>query len=210
MNLFLKLSPIILILALLLFLVSKFQSCGGPVTVIKHGSTETSVTEVKIEKPSKAVEDAVRTTEGKDVTITGTIKLKSMVGDDKSRIKTTTIALISDCITCTARAVLVEESKTFVGFSFRSKLYLGYTNDSTTLGYAQEFFRYGKTSVNGLATLPYLGLGASYDLTNNFFALGGLNVQYLKYNKMEDIGSYHIDLDELKKPYPVVAIGFYF
>lgn len=206
-----KYSPIILLVIAILFGIHKFQQWHTITGIItNNGSTEIHVSDAKIEKPSKTVEDAVRIKVGKDAAIVGSIKLTPTVGEDKSKVSTTSVVLVNDCVTCTVRAVIVEEKKNYLGFSFRPKFYIGYIDDSISIGYAQEVFRYSKYSLNGTLTVPYVGLGFSYDVTNNFYFMGSANSRYIGYNSVKDIGSYHLDLDAIKQPYPMLSIGFYF
>lgn len=198
----------------LLFLIHFAQSCSPikNLVTVQNGGTSSTVEEKKIETPTKNVEDAIRKTQGPDAKIKGVISVDTKQGEDKSKRTKVSVVLVEDakCNTCSPRVVQIDESTTFIGFSFRPKFYLGMTQQTPTLGYAQEFFRWGKVTSNLTLGFPSAGLGLGYDITNNFYGIAGANVRYMEYKEIGDISSYNVDTTELTKIYPMIGIGFYF
>ncbi len=173
---------ILCILIIVGFVVSKFQGCGFP------QENTTVITPLKTVTPTD--EDKRIVGPGKEAI--GVIKPKDATKRNNKWTKTDTkiiIAADSKCNTCLSY-IQVDKTKTFLGFDFEPKIYLGYTNTGFTLGYDQGIFRYGKTSLDLLISFPTIGAGLSYNLTNNFFILGGALVPYVGYNTYEDTNSY--------------------
>lgn len=139
-----------------------------------------------------------------------TIKPKKVVEQRWERIDTSIVVSVDQkCNTCVAYTQ-IDNTKTFIGFSFVPKVYLAYVNDEFSLGYDQEIFRIAKFSFDGLISFPYLGIGSSYNITNNFFVIGGLQIKYIQYESIDKIGTYWFSVNELKKIYPLIGLGFNF
>lgn len=116
---------------------------------------------------------------------------------DSRFVRTDTKVIISvdnKCNTCIA-ATQVNNTKTFIGFSFEPKVYAGVANKGFLLGYSQGFFRWGHVSTDLILGFPGFGLGLSYNITNNFgLTLAGV-FQYLNYTSISDIDSYSFSSD---------------
>ncbi len=209
-----KWSSVVLGIIGLLAIIHFAQSCGPikNIVTINDGNNKTSIQDKEIEKPSSKIEDAIKKTHGPDTKIKGVIKVDTKQGEDKSKKIKTTIVLIEDpkCNTCNPKVAEVTEESTYLGFSFKPKFYIGMTATTPTIGYAQEFFRWGKLSSNLTLGVPTAGLGTSYDITNNFYGIVGANIRYLEYKEVGDISSYNIDASNLTKIYPMIGVGFYF
>lgn len=116
----------------------------------------------------------------------------------------------SKCATCAAEYTQVDSTKTYVGFSFRPKFFLGYSDNTLIPGYDQEIFRFGRTSVDLLASVPYVAIAMDYNITKGFFIGAGGYFKYANYKEITDVGSYSINLDFWKTVYPGAQMGFHF
>ncbi len=181
--------------------ITRIQGCDSkPVGTV-------TVEQLKTVTPTTKEKDAVP--EGR--TAIGTIKPKIKTNLDRSVVIDTSIVahVDSKCNTCPVGYTEVDTVKRKFGFVSYPKFYVGYS-DGLTLGYAHEFFRYGKLGLNATLTLPSVGLGLSHDITNNFFVMAGANIHYVEYNKIDDFSSYKFDVDKMKTVYPLGAFGFHF
>lgn len=211
-----KWSAIILPIIIILFIISKFQSCsitGGILDNIKVGGNTVAVGVQPTVTPTDEDRAVVDKVVGRDAIIKGKIDLgKKQKGDDKSKVTDTSIIVVADskCNTCAPIFVRKEKDSLFLGFSFRPKVYAGTGFGGNSFGYAQEFFRFGKATANGLVSFPTVGLGLGYDITNNFYGLLGANTNYVQYDNIGNLESYRFDPKELGVVKPLIGIGFYF
>ncbi len=116
----------------------------------------------------------------------------------------------SKCNTCPVEYTQVLTEKTNNGFSFRPKFFLGYADSSLIPGYDQEYLRFGKTSLDILVSMPYVGLGVDYNITKGFFIGAAADFRYVNYKSVGDFGSYVFVGDFYKSVYPEAHIGFHF
>lgn len=177
--------------------INKIQSCHGPVS-------GTTVTPLAVATPTDVEKKLAEN-------VKGVIKIDTV--KPKRDKKVTAKVLISQdprCNTCAAKYIQVIDVKTYFGFTNSPKLYLGYTKDTPTVGYAHEFFRWGKTGLNLNVTFPFVGSSLTYDITDNFDLLLGGNIQYVQYNRIGEPSSYYIDTDKMKSVYPLIGAAFFF
>jgi len=186
--------------------MNKINSCNNNVPLI---SQPVNIVNQLTPVPTK-VGDSSKVPEGRKLATAFKPTVKIASPRDKKIEARFLIHTDPNCVTCTPGVTEDITIKTKFGFVFEPKFYIGTTNSGLTLGYAQGFFRYGKTSLDALITVPYLGLGGTYLVTDNFFLLAGVNSRYLDYNSIEDIGSYSIDLAGFTKVFPLVGVGFHF
>lgn len=192
----------ILLLILSFFVITKIQDCNGP------ENNTTKVTELETLKPSDEDKKLV----GPGKIATGRLDLKDQDNRPKKWLDKKThivIAVDEKCNTCTSYHQ-VDKVKTFRGVDFESKIFLGYTPSlGLSIGYDQQFFRYGKFTTDILLTFPALGIALEYNLTNNIYVLGGGLWHYGTYKSITDIDTYAIILPEYKIT-PVLGVSFSF
>jgi hypothetical protein len=198
--------PIILIVGLLFVVMNKINSCNNNIPIVSppvHVITQLTPSPV-------SVGDTAKVPAGREAVSVFKPTVKIASPRDKKIDVRFIIHTDPKCVTCTPGVTEDVIIKTKFGFVFEPKLYIGYTNSAPTIGYAQGFFRYGKTSLDALVTVPYLGIGGTYLITDNFFLLAGANTRYINYNSIEDVGSYALDLTGFTKIFPLVGAGFHF
>lgn len=198
--------PIILIVIALFFIMNKINSCNNNVPIV---TPPINIVNQLTPVPTK-VGDTAKVPDGRKIIAVYKPTVKIASPRDKKIEARYIIHTDPACTTCTPGVTEDITIKTKIGFVFEPKVYAGYTLGGPTFGYAQGFFRYGKTSLDALLSIPYIGIGGSYNVTDNFFVLAGANSRYLSYNSIEEIGSYQLDLAGFTKVAPLVGIGFFF
>ncbi len=195
-----KYSFVLLMVLVCLIVINEFQSCG---LINKPGTT--------IVQPLKTY---TPTAEERAVIPAGDTAIGS-IHIPKARVpnrwhntnSTVVVSTDSKCNTCPAHYTEITKVKTYIGLSLAPKFFLGYSNNGLQFGYDQELFRVSRFSLDGLVSFPSVGVSIDYNITNNFFVLGGLNYNYLSYSDIRDISTYTFKLGGLG---PIVGVGFYF
>lgn len=127
---------------------------------------------------------------------------------------TTTIVTVihtdGKCNTCTPKVTQITKTKPVYGLVNEPKMYFGASNSDVAFGYAHSFIRFNKLTVDALIGIPHIGLGSSYQLTNNFFIGGAAGIKYLQYDSIGAISSYNLSIEIPLKVQPVGYIGFRF
>lgn len=194
---------IVIICIAAFFAYNTFQSCVGP-----KPPPKVVVTPLKTVTPTDAEKAIVP--DGHDVL--GVLRPVRNPRPDRWERTDTSIVISADskCNTCTPEYTQNTTTTTFIGFSFEPKFYVGFTNSEVTLGYSQGIARWGRLGLDTLITFPYVGLGVTYNLTNNLSVLLGANTQYIQHEGLENVGSYNFDTNELSKFYPLIGGTFHF
>jgi len=203
-----KLLPYIAGAILLVFVINKMNSCGKiNIPSVIGGQAATVVIPLTPTAPTS--DDYVHVPTG--ATITAVVKPTVPIATGIGQTASVSIIVYTDpkCNTCTGyqQVVVVKEK---IGFVLEPKAYFGYTDTRTVIGLGLGLFRYGKTSLNALLTVPYVGLGAGYNITNNFYILAGVNSRYLDYNSIGDISSWKLNTADITKIQPLIGVGFHF
>lgn len=202
----LKLLPIIFGVVLLFLVMNKINSCNNNVPIFEQPIHVVS----QLTPVPQNVGDTAKVPDGRKIESVYVPTVKIASPRDKKITARYIIHSDPKCLTCTPGVTEDVSIKTKIGFVFEPKVYIGYTNGGGTGGLGLGLFRYGKTGLDLLVTLPYIGGGLSYLITDNFFVLGGANIKYISYNSYEEVGTYSIDLGAAQKVLPILGAGFYF
>ncbi len=182
--------------------INKIQSCSSlfpgdkPVEIVEQNKDLTPVTEDQKKyipigaKPLGYIKDKVSTQDpSKRIEITHIIHTDP--NGNTSTIKHTDITKITNVY----------------GLVFEPKFYAGYTDSNLTLGLGAAIVRLNKITFDGLVSFPYIGVGTSYQITNNtFLGLGGI-AKYLNYKEMKDFSTYSANLQPQNSILPLVYYG---
>lgn len=201
----------IVLILILLYGISKIQSCN-PIIPIGPGLNPFKpvaspvVTPATIVTPSK--NDQANVPVGniiKEVIIPKHETTRPQKGYvEKERIL---VSVDPKCNTCIAHTSVLTTYRYF-GFDFEPKLYMGIVQGKGILGYDQGIIRYTNFTFDWMFTFPYTGPMIGYNITNNLSALAGANIKYLNCDDCSVVKD--LKLATSIDLYPAVGIGFAF
>lgn len=181
--------------------INKIQSCSGP----------------SIDKPTQTVEqnkDLEKVTKEQEKYVPAGAKPLGVIIDkeksqDPSKIieKTHIIHTDPSGNTNTLKYTDIIKIKNVYGLVFEPKFYGGYTDSNLTLGLGAAIVRLNKITFDGLVSFPYVGLGTSYQITNNTFLGVGATAKYLNYKEIKDFSTYSANLQPQNSILPLVYFG---
>lgn len=192
-----------IVIILVLFGINKIQSCAGP----KFGALTPTEIVQQNKTLSKVPLDLLKDIPA-NVKVFGAI-VDKQTSQDPSKIIEITHIIHTDPNgdTNTVKYTDVIKIKNVYGFSFEPKFYLGYVSDGLTAGLGCSVLRLNKVTIDGLVSFPYVGLGTSYEITNNTFIGLAATAKYLNYKDIKDLSSYSVNLSPQSSILPLVYLG---